>query len=328
VNDAGASLLTRSSVKRAGKHALCRSVVKYSFLAPIRMKTLAVALFALASVLPASAYDPGVVKELTAKGAKFTETKGAVSGADVADISKWTDEDFQKLASISGLEKLSFGKGLNDHQLSILVSNTQISAFVTNGAELSDEGVKQFARFPKLQALTFFHPGKAFAGPGLAALADLPLLDNLTVAGSSAFGNEGVDAIARLGHLKSLRVFHTNADQSGIAKISGLKNLTSLMIGQRLSNTPPVALSDQTMKLVASFPAMESLTFSEARLSLPALSQLRQLSKLKRLTLDSIDLGSGKESDLAGALPGVQIKYTAPNEAGAKRIKALFGSGS
>lgn len=290
------------------------------------MKSFVFALLSVALVLPASAYDPGVVKELTAKGAKFTETKGAVSGADVTDISQWTDDDFRKLAGISGLEKLSFGKGLSDHQLSLLVSNTQISAFVTNGAELSDEGVKQFARFSKLQALTFFHPGKAFTGPGLGALTDLPLLDNLTVAGSSAFGNEGVEAIARLSHLKSLRVFHTNADQSSLAKLSSLKNLTSLMIGQRLSNTPPIALSDQTMRLVLSFPAMESLTFSEAPLSLGALSQLKQLKHLKRLTLDSIDLGSAKESDLAAALPGVQIKYTAPNEAGVKRIKALFGS--
>jgi hypothetical protein len=291
----------------------------------MRTRILALAVVVGLNALHARAYDPGVVKELAAKGAKFTETKGGVSGAEVADIAQWTDEDFRKLAGVSGLEKLTFGRGLSDHQLSLLVSNTQITAFVTNGAELSDEGVRQFARFPKLQALTFFHPGKAFTGPGLSALADLPLLDNLTVAGSSAFGNEGVEAIAKLSHLKSLRVFHTNADQSGLANIRVLKSLTSLMIGQRLSFTGPPALSDKTIELVLSFPAMESLTFSETRLSLAALSQLKQLSKLKRLTLDSIDLGSAKESDLASALPGVQIKYTAPNEAGAKRIKALFG---
>jgi hypothetical protein len=291
------------------------------------MSTLRHAILSAAALLLAThGLSAAAPTDLVAKGAKFTEAKNVLTSFELPDPSAFTDDDFKKLAQVTSLQKLSFGKGFNDHQLSLLTALPEVNAFVTNGAELTDEGVKMLAKFPKLQTVAFFHPGKSFTGTGLAALSGLNTFDNLTVGGTNTFGDEGVAAVAGLTKLKGLRIWHTNADQASIAKIAGLKNLTSLTIGQRLSNTPPLALSDETIPLVTSFKSLESLTFMEARLSPGALAQLKQLTHLKHLTLDNIDLTESEVQKLGQELPGVQIKFTAPNEAGKKRIQALFGA--
>ena len=265
-----------------------------------------------------------IVNDLTSKGVKFTETQNEVTGVEAADISKLGDPDFLAIAGLTHLQKLSFGRGLTDHHLSMLLALTNVTTFTTNGSDLDDEGVAQLAHFAKLQTLTFFHPGKSFHGPGLLPLAALQNLESLTVAGSSAFGNEGVAAIAKLPHLKSLRIWHTNADVNGLAELKNLSGLTSVTIGQRLSFQPPVALSDETIGILVSLRSLESISLNEARLSLAALTQLKQLPSLKRLTLDSIDIPEGDIETLKRDLPKVQIKWTAPSPQSIKRIQALF----
>jgi hypothetical protein len=287
-------------------------------------RLLALAVMILYGARPVLAQESAIAGELAAKGAKLTQTGGAVTGLELADLSRCDSGDFKKIAQLTHLQKLSFGKGLNGQQFAILTALPEVTAFVTNGADLGDEDVKLFARFTKLQSLTFFHPGKGFAGPGLGELAGLADLENLTVAGSSAFGNEGMAAIARLPHLKSLRVFHTNADGQGVALLKGMSGLTSITLGQRLSNKPPTMLADDTIGVLASMKSLESVSLSESRLSLDALSQLKQLTSLKRLTLDNLDIAEADIDKLRKVLPAVQIKWTAPSPEAGKRISSLF----
>jgi len=262
---------------------------------------------------------------LITKGAKFTETKGVVTAVDLQDLSSWSDDDLKSLTQVTTLQRLNFGKGFNDHQLSLVTSLPEITAFSSNGGDFTDEGVKQLAKFPKLQTIAFFHPSKNFTGSGLATLADLKGFDNLTVGGTNSFGDAGMVALGKLTGLKNLRVYHSDVTETGLQQLKNLKNLTSLLVGQRLSMKPPVALCDDTMDVLVTLPALESLTLNEARLKYESLAKLKALKHLKRLTLDSIDLSSSDVERLNKDLPGVQIKFTAPNEAGLKRINALFG---
>jgi len=278
----------------------------------------------LVSLPTLRADEAQILKDLTAKGAKVTDQKGVLS-VDAPKISDWTEADFHELGQLSRVQRLSFGLGLTDAQLALLQGLPEVNTFTTNGSNLSDGGLKTFANFKKLQNLTFFHPGKSMTGIGFADLASLPI-ENMTVAGSGAFGNDGVAAVAKLSHLKALRIFHTNADVTGLAKLSALHNLTSLTLGQRLSYTKPIAISDDTLSLIAGFSNLESLGLMEAQLSLSALEKLKPLAHLKHLTLDGIQIEGGDIEQLKSALSGVQIKYTAPNEQNLKRIKALAGS--
>jgi hypothetical protein len=269
--------------------------------------------------------DAPTSKDLISKGVKITDTRGMTTGIEVPDPSRLGGDDWQNIAQLTHLQKLSFGKGLNNNQVSILSRLPDVTSFTTNGSELDDEGVAQLVQFKKLQVLTFFHPGKDFRGTGLEKLAALPNLESLTVAGTAVSGNEGMAAISKLPHLKSLRVWHTNADSQGVEFLKSLPGLTAVTLGQRLSFKPPTMVADDTIGVLISIKSLESISLSEARLSLDALSQLKQLPSLKRLTLDGIEISESDVEKLRAELPRAQIKWTAPPPAGAKRIKALFG---
>lgn len=261
---------------------------------------------------------------MSSKGVKITDSLGMATGIEVHDPSQLNGDDFQKIAQLGQLQRLSFGKGLNNSQLSTLIHLPNVTTFTTNGSDLDDEGVAQLAQFKKLQTLTFFHPGRNFKGAGLEKLAALPNLENLTVAGSGVFGNEGIAAIAKLQRLKSLRLWHINADSQGVAFLKSLPGLTAVTLGQRLSQKPPTMVADDTIAVLVSMKSLESVSLSESRLSLDALSQLTQLPSLKRLTLDGIEMSESDVEKLRKLLPHAQIKWTAPSPESLKRIKALF----
>lgn len=181
------------------------------------------------------------------------------------------------------------------------------------------------AAFPALRRVTFFHPGKAFTGQGLAALSTLPYLDNLTVAGSMGFSDSGMAAVAGLTRLQQFRTWHTGITVEGIKALRALKELKSLTLGQTLAMKPPAALNDEAVAAVSEISSLESLTLQEARLSLGALLRLKQLPGLKRLVLDGIDLPEADLAELRMQLPTVEIKWTAPSEAYKRRIDSLFG---
>ena len=159
----------------------------------------------------------------------------------------------------------------------------------TNLAQVTRRGIKPLARLKNLRNLKFFHPGKSFSGAGLVHLAELPNLESLTVAGSLAFNDDGMAAVAKLTGLRSFAP-GTRADARGRQEAQGLKNLKSLYLGQRLTYKPPACPTDETIAILAEMKSLESLQLDEARLTFAALQQLKQLPALKKLTLGGIDI--------------------------------------
>ena len=279
----------------------------------------------LAALFSLPADDAEIARLLREKGAKVVETKGVVSSVEAGDCSKWGDEEFRQLGRLTHLKSLSFGLGLSDKSLSLLSGLSELETLGSNGAQISDEGVKSLAAFKNLKVLSFFHPGKDFTGTGLAALAELPALESLTVAGSLSFGDEGMAAVGKLTHLKSFRTWHTGPTVEGVKKLKSLPNLKQLVLGQRLAYKPPTTVSDESVAVLAGMKSLETLSLSEARLTRGALAQFKQLSDLKKLTLDGIDLPEAEVEALRQDLPKVEVKWTKPNEGVMKRINALFG---
>ncbi len=264
--------------------------------------------------------DAGLTKELTEKGAKLTETKGVITGFDLPDPTKWSDDDFKKIGQLSHVQKLGFGLGLTNHQLSLLTHLPEVTAFTTNGAQLDDDGVRQLAKFKNLTFLTFFHPGQKFTGVGLADLAALPKLESIRVGGSRVFGNEGVAAIGKLSHLKNLHIYHCHFDSQGLAALKELKDLRSLLL-----NYKPVTLQgDAAMAHLSAVKSLESITLVEERLPLADLSLLKQLPALKSLTLTGIDIPESDVAKLKAELPSAQIKWATPTPMELQRIQTVL----
>jgi len=183
-------------------------------------------------------------------GAKVTEAKGVVASVDAADCSKWTEDDFKQLGKLGHLKTLSMGAGLSDATLPLLAGLAELETLQTNLATVSDEGVPCFAALKNLRTLKFFHPGKAFTGAGLAHLAELPRLSSLTVAGSLAFGDEGMAAVARLSRLTEFRTWHAGSTIDGARRLTALPAVKSLTLGQRLAYAPPTSVSDETIPVL------------------------------------------------------------------------------
>ena len=286
------------------------------------MKTTA-AVFFSTLLLASSVFagDAELIATLKSKGAAATETKSVVTGLSFADCSKLTAADYALIAQLTGVKQLSFGKGFDDTALKAIGAATTIENLSTNGMDVSDQGIKLLATWKALKSFAIFHPSKRLTGTGLAALSQV---EKLTVAGSQEFGDDGMAAVATLTQLKGFRTWHSGVTPAGVQKLAALKKLTSVYLGQRLSMTPPVTLSDAALPVIAELNNLEDITLSEAPLSLSALSQLKKLAHLKRLTLDGIDIPEADIASLKQALPKADVRWTKPNDANKKRIDALF----
>ncbi len=277
-----------------------------------------------ASPTAAVAADAGLAAALRAKGAEVTEASGEIVGVTFKDNTGLTAADYALLQQIPHLKTLGCGIGLDDAALKALAGLPALELLSTNGMKGSDEGVAALASIKTLQNIAFFHPGKGFTGIGLAALASLPKLERLTVAGSNEFGDAGMAAAAKLTHLTEFRTWHNGVTLEGVKKLSALGNLRSINLGQRLSSTPPATLTDEALPVLAGIKSLEVISISETRLSLPALQAFKQLPKLKRLTLDGIDISEADVAALRQQLPQVDVKWNAPTDAFKKRIQSLF----
>jgi len=286
---------------------------------------VALLVFSLGSY-SASADDAEIGKLLRSKGAEITESKGVVTAITIQDGSKLTDDDFRKITRLTHLRSISLSNGLNDARLSELTVLVNLEYLQTNLAQITDDGVKSLARLKNLRNLKFFHPGKSFSGAGLVHLAEMPNLERLTVAGSLAFNDEGMAAVAKLTKLKEFRTWHAGPTNEGVKKLKELKNLKSLYLGQRLTYKPPACPTDETIAILVELKSLESLQLDEARLSFAALQQLKQLSALKKLTLGGIDISKAEVERLRAELPLVKIDWSEPTETYQKRIRSLFGS--
>jgi len=275
----------------------------------------------------ARADEADIGKLLKEKGVAVTETKEVVTAVVVSDGKKLTDADFGQLGRLVHLKSLDLNNGLNNERLALLADLVELEYLQTNLAQITDDGLKPMARLKNLRNLKFFHPGPSFSGAGLAHLAELPHLQQLTVAGSLSFNDEGMAAVAKLTRLQEFRTWHGGATQEGVKKLKELPNLKSLNLGQRLTYKPPACPTDETIALLVDLKSLEMLQLSEARLTFTALQQLKQLPALKKLTLEGIEVPKADVERLKKELPMLKIEWTEPNDTYLKRIRSLFGGG-
>lgn len=289
-------------------------------------KTICAMLLCALCSCPIVADDAEIGKLLKTRGATVTEAKGVVTAITIQDGSKLSGEDFRQIPRLAFLKTLSLSDGIDDERLSQLTVLAKLEYLQTNLAQVTDDGTKPIARLTNLKNLKFFHPGKAFTGAGLAHLAEMPNLERLTVAGSLAFNDDGMAAVARLTRLKEFRTWHAGGTDEGVKKLKALKELKSLNLGQRLTYKLPACPTDATISHLTELKGLESIQLSEARLTFAALKQLNQLPELKKLTLEGIDISKDELERLKTELPLVKIDWTEPSEVYQKRVRALFGS--
>jgi len=271
----------------------------------------------LAAVTATAAPDAAALNSL---GAKITEAGGVITQVQV-DCEAFTEADFRTLGSFATIKKLTLkGKTITDSTLPLLAGLTELEELSTDGIQLTDEGYKHFAPFQKLRSLAFFHPAfrsEQFTGSGLVHLKRLPKLERLTFAGSTA-GDAALEAIGQITQLREFRTWHTAQTQAGNAHLVKLTNLTGLRIGQRLPNwgkDSPVSFDESTMATLAQIKTLQSLELTEARLSAKIIPQLKELPKLTRLKIETVDISHADVEAIKVALPNCKVDFKPISEA-------------
>lgn len=259
-----------------------------------------------------------VSEQLEELGAQVTQTDGIITKVSFKDCSRLGDAEFRLLGQLRELQSLTlFGqcKGLTDETLSHLSGLSQLEELGTDRIQVSDAGLAKLTTLTKLRSLSFFHPSfgmKGFDGSGFAALKSLPNLERLTIAGTP-FNDLGMAAVAEIKQLREFRTWHTYQTQAGNESLTKLPKLRSLWLGQRLrrydGGSNAVSLDDSTFGTLSKLTTLESLTLDEARLSLPALQRLKELPRLKKLTLRRIDIPATDIETLRTSLPTVAIDW-------------------
>ena len=251
-------------------------------------------------------------------GAQVSLTEGVVSKVTFKDCSKLGDAEFRLIGRLNDLKSLTlYGqcKGLTDETLPHLTGLTKLEELGTDGIQVSDAGLAMLTALTNLRSLSFFHPSfgmKGFDGSGFAALKALPKLERLTIAGTP-FNDKGMAAVTEIKQLRDFRTWHTYQTQAGNESLAKLPELKSLWLGQRLrrydGGSNAASLDDSTFAVLRKLKTLESLTLDEARLSLAALQQLKELPRLKKLELRRIDISAGDIEALRAALPSVAIDW-------------------
>ena len=202
------------------------------------------------------------------------------------------------------------GKAIDDATVARLAKmNLEVLSF--NGTPtLTDGCFPHLAKMKSLQRLSMGHMlQKEFTGAGLALLKDLPAFEALTLAGS-ATGNEATQAIGELTHLKEFNNWHTRQTDPHAPYLLKLTSLTKLKLG-RCGDKNVQALTDETLATLAQLKSLEDLSLEEARLTLPAVQQLKALPHLKTLSLrNCLDIPATEMDKLRQQLSGVTIQWT------------------
>jgi hypothetical protein len=273
----------------------------------------------LATILLANAAfadGPETANQLEALGGKVVLKDGAISQITFTDCEKLGEAELRAIGGCAKLKSLTLYGGkkkITDETLPLLLNLAELENFNSEGAWLSDDGVRMLAKLPALRGASFFHLSfrkEGFTGAGFEAWKDNPQFERLTVAGMT-MGDDGFAAIAKITSLRDLATWHTYQTEKANELIATLPNLTKLNMGQRLPRAGAKApsFSDASLAVFSNIKTLESLKIGEAKLSLDALRQLKNLPKLKTLTIYETDIAPADIETLRGELPNVKLIF-------------------
>ena len=253
---------------------------------------------------------PAVLEPLKAKIGNTYSWKGVTLSFRAE--APMTEEQFKAIEGL-GLRLISTGgKGVTNEALGRL-AKLDPEGLVLDGAALTDDGFPNLAAMKSLRWLSVGHTLNAkegFTGAGFAQLKSLSQLERLTYGGSG--GREAAfNAIGELSQLKDFSSWHTQYGDPEHPYLLKLKNLETLRLGnslKRYDGKPrQLCLTDASLATIVQVKSLKSLGLMQAKLSLPALLQLKDLAQLTALRLDDIDLSAGDYEKLRAALPKVKV---------------------
>jgi hypothetical protein len=216
---------------------------------------------------------------------------------------KLTDAGMETFAGLKNLENFSFvGTAITGSAYAKCADWTKVTRVSHRGSQINDDGLRQLCEhLPNLESISLAHA--KFTDAGAAHLAKLKKLKGLEL------GTHNASPAA----LKSLVALPLESLQlgEGFHSAEALQIARSIPTLRSLSITDGSTLTDDDLKIVASFPKLESLIMDKLSLPDERIPLLAAFSGLKSLTLALRGAGYSEETQarVKAQLPKVELKF-------------------
>jgi beta-lactamase regulating signal transducer with metallopeptidase domain len=295
---------------------------------------------------------------ITDKGMIYVGQLLSLKYLELGGPSQVTDAGLQQVSKLTSLEGLALvGDRMGDEGLAHLRSLPQLSYLELQGTNFGDLGMVHLKQFQALKSL-YFSEGKAFiSDAGLADIAEIPNLEELSLDSRGEVTDAGLAHLVKLHSLKKLSLPGAHLTDKGcaylkqiktleilegsqgnqritdvgLAHLSELPNLKSLSINYSYNsrdrkNPEPNPYGDKGLESLAKCHTLEELSIGSVAITDAGMEHLAKLNRLKKLTMlaciNVTDVGITKLASL-DQLENLSIDTANITVAGVNSLKTM-----
>lgn len=293
------------------------------------MKTILLLCALLATPLLGHADEQALAAKLEEKGAQIRkDAAGSVTEISISSKVTLTLEDYKAFGQFPKLHKLWMSPGglrLNDDTLAAIGPLPNLDYFFGGSAQFTDDGLKGFAGWKKLDYFGLDHwfgpeGSKGYVGSGLAHLAGLPL-DRVRLGGCRV-DDAAPRALANIKTLTKVDLFHTaGVTDEGVAALQALPNLKTVILGPQF--TPRI--TNRSLEILSHIPTLEVIDFTGTWLTYDGgFAHLKRLPNLQSLRLKDVLADEKDIARLKADLPKLAVEWNLPAEADTAKLRTTF----
>ena len=245
-------------------------------------------------------------RNLTDTGLGYMTGFTNLTHLDLSYCSNIRDAGFAKLAPLTKLKSLnlSYCRNLTDKSIDQIIKFKDLESLDLGYCRnISSKGWKKLATLKKLRNLTIDYT--YIDDAGLAAIAEISTLKNLSMRSCSRVSHNGLASLAKgkakieslnlayvqavreklsevlptIKTLKSINLMYLQQTPAQLAALAKLSKLTSLDLSY-------IKVDDKAMAELAKFKTLEELIFYDAQFTDKGLAELKSLTSLKTLGLN------------------------------------------
>ncbi|MCL2744680.1 MAG: hypothetical protein FWE67_12590 [Planctomycetaceae bacterium] len=253
----------------------------------------------------------GTIRRITISSDKLTDesfdlfTKQSdLETLEIADFRDLNDKHVEKLAPLKKLKTLKLANSnLTNAGVAKIVSQFPelTSLDLSSNTLLTDDAIKEIVKLANLETLSAIYCN--FSDFAMIDLAKHPKIKAIDVRGNMQIGNSGLNYIAKMPALVSVKHMSVAIDDSGLESLTVAKNLDTLEIHD-------FNISDDAGKSIKQFEKLQNLIiFRCGQFGSDGLLALKGMAPLVRLTLRDLPALNDKGMEVFRELPALKRLY-------------------
>lgn len=214
-----------------------------------------------------------------------------------------TDAGVEQFESCPNLEELYVGWKYSDKVLQHASKLEQLIRFHIYDVPVTDDSLVHLKELPNLKHLQILH-GHELTGEGLNRLAELAQLKSLRLTGP--FSDNDLRHLSSLVNVEELGLLHAAFEGNGLQHLKDLKRLQKLHLGY--CN----AFTNAGLEHLQQLESLQSLTLWETQVTDDGIDALTELKQLRELDISRTQISEQGVARLRSVLPELRIHWSKP----------------